>query len=38
MAEFKGTSAETGPYDALLQKYLLADHAILKNGKSLHQR
>ena len=35
MVGIKDTFAETGPYDALLDKYILAGHAIVKSCKRL---
>jgi transketolase len=38
MVGIKDTFAETGPYDALLEKYILSDHAIVRSCKKLLRR
>ena len=38
MVGIKDTFAETGPYDALLEKYILGDHAIVRSCKKLLRR
>jgi transketolase len=38
MVGIKDTFAETGPYEALLEKYILSDHAIVRSCKKLLRR